>query len=401
MKQGNEAKRDTQTFSGWARHLLETSAQVPLEALGFLGSPHRYRRRAPPAGATPGELAVPESAPPPRIRVVTYARDRLEEHELADAGQLASFLGADHVTWIDLQSFGDEALLHRIRDILDIHPLAMADVVNVPQRPKTEAYGDRLLIVTRAVRLGEGGKIEFEQLSLVLGPDWVATFEERPGDAFDPVRTRIRSEGSKIREMGPDFLAYALLDAVVDQYFPVVEALGEILDQLEEEVMNQPSRATLARIHAVRRTLTNLHQLQWRQRDAVSTLIREDASPITPPVQVYLRDIHDHTFQILDVVETYREMSNGLIELYLSNSSHRLNETMKTLTVVASIFIPLTFLAGVYGMNFDYMPELRWRWGYPAVWSLMIVVALGLIGSGKLAAFLLRPRIDGMRRPAS
>jgi hypothetical protein len=216
MKEGNETKQDTQTFSGWARRLLETSAHVPLEALGFLGSPHRYRRRAPPAGATPGDLAVPEGAPPPRIRVVTHTRDRLEEHEPDDTGQLTSFLGTDHVTWIDLQGFGDEALLHRIRDTLDIHPLPMSDVVNVPQRPKTEAYGDRLLIVTR-------------------------------------------------------------------------------------------------------------------------------------------------------------------MELYLSSISHRLNETMKTLTVVASIFIPLTFLTSVYAMNFDYMPELRWRWGYPAVWSLMIGVALGLL----------------------
>jgi magnesium transporter len=179
--------------------------------------------------------------------------------------------------------------------------------------------------------------------------------------------------------MGADFLAYALLDAVIDGYFPVVEAIGGILEQLEEEVVAGPGAAALARIHATRRTLLHLHRVQWRQRDAVHTLLRDESFPFSEPVRIYLRDAHDHAFQTLDAIETYRDMAVGLMDVYLSSTSHRMNEAMRTLTVMASVFIPLTFVVGVYGMNFERMPELHWQWGYPAVWGVILAIGFGLL----------------------
>jgi magnesium transporter len=262
-------------------------------------------------------------------------------------------------------------MLEEIREVLGIHPLAMADVVHVPQRPKAELHDDRLLVITQMARVAESGAVDVEQVSLILGPGFVVSFQERPGDVFDAVRTRIRSAASRIRHSGADYLLYALIDAVIDGYFPVVEALGGVVEVLEEEVIERPSRAALTRIHATRRTLLTLHRVQWRQRDAVSSMLRDEGLPISETVQPYLRDTHDHAFQTLDAIDTYREMVVGLMDLYLSSASHRMNEVMKTLTIVATIFIPLTFMAGVYGMNFDYMPELRWQWGYPAFWASM------------------------------
>jgi magnesium transporter len=315
------------------------------------------------------------------VRVLRYDADRVEEKPIDDLAQLAALVsgGAGGVTWVDVQGFGDTAFLERIREILGIHPLAMADVVNVPQRPKAEAYGDRYLIVTRMATMLPERRIQLEQLSLVMGPGWVATFQEDPGDCFDPLRERIRHGLGVIRRMGADFLAYALLDAVVDGYFPVVEELGGVLEALEEEAMEDADRATLGRIHAARRLLLQLERLQWQQREALSSLLHSGEAPFSDPVRLYLRDVHDHAVQVLDVIETYRQMTVGLVEIYLSSVNNRMNEVMKTLTVVATIFIPLTFIVGVYGMNFDTMPELRWRWGYPAIWSVMIAVALALV----------------------
>jgi len=213
----------------------------------------------------------------------------------------------------------------------------------------------------------------------VVAPGWVASFQERPGDVFDPVRTRIRSDATRIRHEGADYLLYSLLDAVIDGYFPVVEAIGGVVEALEEEVVYDPSREALARIHATRRTLLTLHRIQWRQRDAVSTLLRDDTLPLSESTRPYLRDVHDHAFQTLDALETYRDMVVGLMDLHLSSASHRMNEVMKTLTIVATIFIPLTFLTGVYGMNFQHMPELGWRWAYPTFWAAMLVLGVVLL----------------------
>ncbi|MCA9502094.1 MAG: magnesium/cobalt transporter CorA [Myxococcales bacterium] len=362
------------------RRLVRASADIPLEALEFLGLPLMRTRRRPPQGATPGEMVVPMDAPPPEIRYLHFARERLEEGLVADPKELARLIAQpDGVTWIDVAGFGDRGVLESIAAVLAIHPLAMADVVHVPQRPKAELHDDRLLVVTQMARVALSGEVDIEQVSFVLGPGWVASFQERPGDVFDPIRARIRTPATRIRESKADYLLYSLVDAVIDGFFPVVEALGGVIEELEEEVLQSTSPASLARIHATRRTLLTLHRLQWRQRDAVNSMLRDEDLPLSPAVKPYLRDAHDHAFQTLDAIETYRDMVVGLMDLHLSAASHRMNEVMKTLTIVATIFIPLTFLAGVYGMNFDHMPELHWRWGYPAAWLSMIGIGAGLV----------------------
>jgi magnesium transporter len=328
----------------------------------------------------PGTLGKLASGPEPCIRLIAYSKETVEERVIERVEEIADLVqDASRIAWIDVESFGDGRTLSRIGEILGLHPLVMADVVNTPQRPKADPFGDRLFLVTQMAQLGAQGAVEMEQVSLVMGPTWVVTFQERPGDVFDPVRVRIRT-GARVREMGADYLAYALLDAVIDGYFPVIEKLGEQIEALEEHVVGQPSRQTLMQIHAVRRRLVELHRVQWRQRDAIAALLREGEFPFTPAVRIYLRDAYDHAFQTLDAIETQREMAVGLMELYLSSASYRMNEAMRTLTVVATVFIPLTFVVGVYGMNFDFMPELRWRWGYPAIWAVMIAIGAGLVG---------------------
>ncbi len=353
------------------RRLVAASADLPRQALRFLGNPPLTERGGPP-GSPPGTMLVPPDSPEPSLRAMVYGPDRLEEASVEDPARLPDLVeDPGTIAWIDVEGFGDGRVLEQVGAALGIHPLALADVVHVPQRPKAELHDGRLLVVTQMARVTQAGNIDLEQVSLVLGSGWVVSFQERPGDVFDPVRTRLRSQTTRIRHLGADYLMYTLIDAVIDGYFPVVEALGGIVDALEEEVVERASRASLARIHATRRTLLTLHRVQWRQRDAVATMMRDEALPFGEGVRPYLRDAHDHAFQTLDAIETYRDMVVGLMDLHLSSASHRLNEVMKTLTIVATIFIPLTFLAGVYGMNFEYMPELRWKWGYPAAWLLM------------------------------
>jgi magnesium transporter len=304
-----------------------------------------------------------------------YDAERQGERPLASPAEIPALL-ADRTltTWIDIEGLGNLDVMREIGRLLDLHPLALADIVNVPQRPKVELYGDRLLCICHMAMLDAAGEIDFEQVSLVLGPGFVVSFQEKSGDVFDPVRQRIRSPQMRIRRMGADFLAYALVDAVVDGYFPVIEKIGEGLDQLEDEVLAKASRRTLGRIHGIRRLLLQLHRIQWRQRDAIASLWRDETFPIGEPVRPFLRDVYDHAFVVLDAIETFRDLSVSLMDVYLSAASNRMNEVMKTLTLVATVFIPLTFLVGVYGMNFDVMPELRWRWGYATIWAVMLAI---------------------------
>ena len=339
----------------------------------------RRRRRKPPVGSTPGALAATTGEPAPKLRAMWYDVERHSERTLSGPGEIAALLTNTTVTtWIDVEGLGNLEILREIGQLLDLHPLALADIVNVPQRPKVELYGERLLFIGHMAFPNAASEIEHEQISLVLGSHWAVSFQERPGDVFDPVRVRIRSPQMRIRRMRADFLAYALVDAIVDGYFAVIEKLGNDLDALEDEVMQKPTRATLERIHGIRRQLLQLHRLQWRQRDAVATMWRDESFPISEPVRVFLRDVYDHAFEVLDTIETFRDLSVGLMDVYLSAASNRLNEVMMTLTLVSTVFIPLTFLVGVYGMNFDVMPELRWRFGYPLIWALMLALAVGI-----------------------
>jgi magnesium transporter len=335
-----------------------------------------FRKRRPPPGSAPGAFSLPEGAQPSRIHVIDYTAERVIESDVTDAEALRGYRDSPSVTWIDIQGLGNEPLLRAIGELFDIHPLAMADVFNVPQRPKAEAYDQHALVISQIAEPCAPGVVQLEQLSLILGATYVITFQERHGDPFDPVRARIR-QGALARRMGADYLAYALIDAVVDGYYPLLESFGDFLEALEDEVVRKPRDGALQRIQAVRRHLLHLRRAVWPQREAVNILLR-DSPFICDAVRVYLRDCYDHVVQIMDVLETYRETAGGLMEVHLSSVSNRTNEVMKVLTVISSIFIPLTFIVGVYGMNFDYMPELRLPAAYPIVWLFMIAIGVGM-----------------------
>ena len=385
----------TTRLGGFLRSKRRTVSTATYEALRFLGREHGHRRRRPAPGAQPHAMAIPADAPAPRIEWLRFTRETLEERVVADVAELRPALGSDTVDWIHVQGFGDEDQLRALAEIFGIHPLALADIVNVSQRAKVDSYDGQRLVVLRMARSLDH-EIELQQMSLVVGTGWVLSFEEHAGDVFDSVRARLRTEGSTIRRSGADYLAYSLIDAVVDGFFPVVDTLSDTLDDLEESAISDPEPHTLARIHAVRRLLIHLARTQRQQRDAVMVLLRQEEGPFGEGVRPYLRDVEDHAIHVADTIETLREMAVGVMDIYLSSVSNRTNDVMKTLTVMASVFIPLSFIAGVYGMNFDHMPELHWRWGYAAAWALMLTMALGHLAwfgrRGWLGALRPRPK---------
>jgi magnesium transporter len=338
-----------------------------------------FRKRTNKPGTRPGTLRIQEGWPQPKIRVFRYAREKLEEWEAAAADSFDGLMDDSSIVWVDVQGLGDEAFLRRMADLFHLHPLAVEDVVNVPQRPKTEAYGNCIFVVTRMIMVQDGEPIRNEQVSIFLGRNFVLTFQERPGDCFDPVRERLRNPAGRMRTNGPDYLAYALLDSVIDGYYPVLEQLGDELAALEKESLEQPTKNTLRATNKVRMTLLLMRRVLWPQREAINSLIRDENALVSDNVRLYLRDTHDHCSQVADVVESYRELVSAVANTYLTVVSNRTNEVMKVLTIMASIFIPLTFMAGIYGMNFDYMPELHMRYGYPLLWAAMIAVGLGMV----------------------
>jgi magnesium transporter len=344
----------------------------------------RRRHHRLPPGTAPGTINVDPEAPRPRLSAIAYGPAGVEELALDSPAAIPRLLERWPITWVNVAGLGDAATLGQIREIFKIHPLAIEDVVNVHQRAKIEQYGDQLFFVARTIELHEG-EVETDQLSIFIGPRFVVTFQETAADPFDPLRERLRKGSGRIRERGPDYLAYALIDAVVDAYFPVIEAYGERLEALDQEVLDSPSTRVLRRTQALRRDLLTVRRAVFPLREAVSTLLREPCPLISDETRIYLRDCHDHTFQVIDLTETYRESAAVLTETYLSSLGQRTNEVMKVLTMIATIFIPLTFIAGVYGMNFKTessrwnMPELTWAWGYPACLALMAAIAIAML----------------------
>ncbi|UCG32252.1 MAG: magnesium/cobalt transporter CorA [Phycisphaerales bacterium] len=346
-----------------------------------------FRKRHPPAGSQPGTMIISDEASKPAIRVMDYMADHLNEYEVDDVAQLRACLEKDSISWVDVQGLGDEQVLKDIGETFSMHPLALADVVNIPQRPKVEPYDGQLFAVTRMALYREG-QIVSEQVSLMIGRNYLLTFQELHGDVFDPVRARIRQGGPVFRSAGPGYLAYAILDAVIDGYYPVLEVFGERLDALEDELLEHPVPAVLQRIHRIKRELLAIRKAIWPQREAISALVHDTGPLISDEVRVHLRDCYDHCIQIIDVIETYRELAGSLMDMYLSSVGNRQNEVMKVLTIMATIFIPLTFLAGIYGMNFEYMPELHLRWAYPGLLLVMIAVAAGMLAHFRLKGWL-------------
>jgi magnesium transporter len=343
--------------------------------------PH-VRRRTPP-GSPPGTLVADPSAAPPRMRVMAYGPEGLHEAALASPQPLDTLVERHAVTWVDVQGLGDVPAIEALGRRFGLHALALEDVLNVHQRPKLEAYEDHLFIVARMPEAD--GAFTTEQISFFVGRDFVLTFQEHDGDCLEPVRQRLRSGPGRMRSSGPDYLLYALLDAILDAYFPVLERYGESVEQLEDAVLEHPGAAIAARIHELKRDLLALRRVVWPMREVLNALSRGDAALVTPQTGVYLRDCYDHIIQLMDMIETYREIASGLIDIHLSSQSARMNEVIKVLTIIATIFIPLGTIAGIYGMNFDpdispwNMPELRWRYGYFFALGIMLAMASGLM----------------------
>jgi magnesium transporter len=332
------------------------------------------------AGLSPGTLihvgrARTERA---RIRVIDYAENKLEEKELATIEECFPYRDKPTVTWINVDGVHQIEIIEKIGKHFGLHPLILEDIVNTHQRPKCDDYDDHLFIVLKMLGYDEArGEVSSEQVSLVLGKNYVISFQETEGDVFDPVRERIRGGKGRIRKMGADYLAYALIDAIVDHYFIILEKLGERIETLEEEMVTDPDVDTLTRTHKLKRQMLVLRKCVWPLREVVSRLERGESTLIRKPTHVFLRDVYDHTIQVIDTIETDRDMLSGLLDLYLSTVSNKMNAVMKVLTIIATIFIPLTFIAGIYGMNFEFMPELHWHWGYPI--ALLIMLAVGVI----------------------
>ncbi|QEF96635.1 Magnesium transport protein CorA [Stieleria maiorica] len=347
-------------------------------------SPGIFKKQYTRVGARPGTLVISKQSPRPVVRGIFYNPQSVDDHLIEDLDQLPEILKAETVGWIDVQGFGDRSVMNKIGSIFSLHPLLLEDVVNVPQRPKTELYDDQLLIVVRMVRLKDPEeqsryRVDMEQVSIVLAKNYVITFQERYGDILDPVRKRIKSGKGIIRKRGADYLAYAIADTIVDGYYPVLEGVGNDLEAMEDEVIRNPSPEVLAELNTLKNQLINLRRAVWPQREAVNSLVRGDYSLIGEDVRLYLRDTHDHCIQTSEVAEMYREMATGLMNTYLSSVANRTNDVMKVLTIMASLFIPLTFMAGIYGMNFEHMPELHYQYSYPLLWLVMSLTCVGML----------------------
>jgi len=331
-------------------------------------------------GTAPGTLNAPEKrVEQVRITVMDYGPDRLEEKTITRVEQLFPYRDSPTVTWINIDGLHDVAALEAIGKHFGFHPLALEDVLNCGQRPKIEDYGEYHFMIMKSLLLGE--TLETEQISFFLGGNYVITMQEVAGDSFEQVRERIRRGKGLIRKSGPDYLTYALIDALVDEFFPVLEKYGEQIENLEAEMLLEPSQSTIQEIHRIKRELLMVRRSAWPERDVINAMQREESDVIRPETQVFLRDCYDHTIQVIDMLETYRELASGLLDVYLSSLSNRMNEVMKVLTIISTIFIPLNFIAGIYGMNYNpeasplNMPELNWYWGYPFALTLMATVA--------------------------
>ena len=316
-----------------------------------------------------------------RVTLFDYDEQQVQEKEIDSVDECLLFKGRPTTTWINVSGLHQVETLEQLNGCFGLHPLVLEDILNTDQRPKMEDFGEYVYIVLRMLTLDKEKKkaIVSDQISIILGATFVLTFQEKEEDFFEPIRDRIRNGKGRLRKMGPDYLVHALLDAVVDHYFVVMESLGEWIEDLEEELVTRPTPATLQVLHHLKREMIFLRKSVWPLREVIAALERGESPLIKKTTLVYLRDVYDHTIQVIDTVETYRDMLSGMLDIYLSSISNRMNEIMKVLTIIATIFIPLTFVVGLYGMNFKYMPELEWPWGYPLVLILMLGVTVFML----------------------
>jgi magnesium transporter len=340
-----------------------------------------------PPGTSPGTLTgreIPEAGEL-RISLIDYSATSFTEKQLASAQECQPFLKQPTITWIHIQGHPTPDTLQEFAPLFELHPLALEDILNTGQRPKLETYGSQLFIIT-SLPVMRDDRVVSEQISMFAGKGYIISFHLGESDPFKLVRKRLQLQTGKIRSRKADYLLYCLLDVIIDEGFPVLEDFGEQVEDLEEELLGVPGRDTLIKLHAIKRELLFLRRRLWPQRELLNKLIRDENELLSEETTLYLRDCYDHTVQIMDLLETYRDMTASMLDVYLSSISYRLNDVMRVLTVIATIFIPLTFIVGLYGMNFTVntnspwaMPELYWYYGYPLLWLLMLAIAGGMI----------------------
>jgi magnesium transporter len=334
------------------------------------------------AGAPPGTLIHigEEKVEKVSIEVIDYDEENLKEKEIENIKDIIPLKEKPTVTWININGIHDVEIIKKIGDIFKLHPLLMEDIMNTGQRPKMQNFEDYIFVVLKMLHYNDKeGKVIVEQVSLILGQNYVISFQEVEGDVFETIRDRLRNAKGRIRKKGADYLLYALIDAIVDNYFIILENFGERIEDIEEELISESKVETLHAIQRIKREMIYLRKSVWPLREVVNSLEREESTMIEKSTDIFLRDVYDHTIQVIDSIESYRDVVSGMLDLYLSSISNKMNEVMKILTIFAAIFIPLTFIAGIYGMNFNFMPELNWRWGYFGIIIFMLCVGITML----------------------
>ncbi|KAF5412958.1 MAG: Cobalt/magnesium transport protein CorA [Candidatus Methanocomedens sp.] len=315
-----------------------------------------------------------------RITIITYDEGQFQEKEVKTVEECFPVKDKPIVTWINIDGIHQVDIIEKMGKHFDLHPLILEDIMHAGQRPKVQVFNHFIYVVLKMFMFDESeNEIQADQVSLIIGSNFVVSFQEKQCEIFEHVKEMIRKSNGRIRKMGADYLAYALLDAIVDQYFVILEKIGEMIELIEEELVTKPEPNTLQTIHNMKREIILLRKSIWPLREVINSLGRGESPLIQESTTIYLRDVYDHTIQVIDTIETFRDMVSGMLDIYLSSVSNKMNEVMKVLTIIATIFIPLTFIAGIYGMNFEYMPELGWEWSYPLVWIIMIGIGFSML----------------------
>jgi len=344
--------------------------------------PRFIKKTSKKAGLSPGTLVHigEKKAETTKFSLINYDQKQLQEKELATIDESFPYKDTPPVTWINIDGLHEIDIIEKIGHHFGIHPLTLEDIVNTGQRPKAEDYDDYIFIVFKMLFYDDANThITSEQVSLILGSHYLISFQEKEGDVFNFVRERIRKAKGRIRKSGPDYLTYALIDATVDHYFFILEKVGEKLEQIEEELLENPKPQTLQSIHSLKREMIYFRKQVWPIRELLNHLMHEESQLVQESSHIFFRDIYDHTIQVIDNIESMRDVLTGMLDLYLSTLSNKMNEVMKVLTIMATIFIPLTFIAGIYGMNFKFMPELEWKWSYPVLWGVLVAIFILLL----------------------
>ncbi len=334
------------------------------------------------AGLPPGSVVYigKKRTAKPKITVIDYNNRRFEEHTVEKASDCFKFKKRDTITWVNVDGIHDIKMIKNLGEVFEFHPLLLEDIVNTNQRSKNQDFDDYLYTVMKMINYNEKkSKLELEQISIILGKNFVLSFQEIEGDIFDPLRERIRKKKGKIRHYSADYLQYTMMDSIIDEYYLVVEKIGEKIEELQEELLERPNIRTLHKAQKLKQDLIYLRKAVWPLREVTSGLEKSESSIIRKSTRLYLRDLYEHTIQIIDNIEILRDMASGMIEIYLSSVSNKTNDVMKILTIIATIFMPLTFLAGIYGMNFRYFPEIYWEYGYALFWIISILITTIMI----------------------